>query len=87
MAPTPQMDAVPVCFATTMADANSIELRGVRARPPARSASSSAADAVARISETIHSSPRGLMLRADADEDVLITRGNAWFTAKGVAVD
>jgi hypothetical protein len=74
MAPTPQADAVPVCIATTMADVISIELCSLRAKP-ARSVSSGAMDAVARMSETIHSSQRGPMLRADVDENVLITLG------------
>ena len=57
-----------------MADVDSIELCSLRAKP-ARSVSSGAMDAVARMSETIHSSQPGPTLRADADEDVLITLG------------
>jgi hypothetical protein len=56
-----QVDAVPVCIATTMADVISIELT-----TPARSDTSGATDAVARMLETIHLSQLGQMLRADA---------------------
>ena len=75
--PTPQADAVPVCTATTMADVDSIELCSLRAKP-ARSVSSGAMDAVARMSETIHSSQPGPTLRADADEDVLPLVSTSW---------
>ena len=56
-----QVDAVPVCIATTMADVISIELT-----TPARSDTSGATDDVARMLETIHLSQLGQMLRADA---------------------
>lgn len=62
---TPQADAAPVCIATPMADVSSIELCHPRATS-ARSVSSGAMDAVARMFKTIHLSQRGPMLRADA---------------------
>jgi hypothetical protein len=58
---TRQADAVPVCTATPMADVISIELT-----TSARSATSGAMDAVARMLETIHLSQHGQMLRVDA---------------------
>ena len=62
---TPQADVVPVCIATPMADVSSIEPCHLRATS-ARSVSSGAMDAVARMFKTIHLSQRGPMLRADA---------------------
>ena len=59
-----QADVALVCIATTMDDVNSIEPHSLRGRP-ARSVSSGAMDAVARTSETIHSSQRGPTRRAD----------------------
>jgi hypothetical protein len=56
---------VPVCIATAMADVSSIEPCHLRATS-ARSVSSGAMDAVARMFKTIHLSRRGPMLRADA---------------------
>jgi hypothetical protein len=55
---------VPVCIATPMADVSSIEPCNLRATP-ARSVSSGAMDAVARMFKTIRLSRRGPMLRAD----------------------
>jgi len=65
MTQTPPADAVPVCIATPMADVSTIEPDQPRATS-ARSASSGAMDAVARMSETIHLSQPGPTLRADA---------------------
>jgi hypothetical protein len=65
MTQTPQADAVPVCIATAMADVSSIEPCHLRVTS-ARSVSSGAMDAVARMFKTIHLSRRGPMLRADA---------------------
>jgi hypothetical protein len=56
---------VPVCIAIPMADVSSIEPCNLRATP-ARSVSSGAMDAVARMFKTIRLSRRGPMLRADA---------------------
>ena len=64
MTQAPQADAVPVCIATAMADVSSIGLS-------ARTVSSGAMDAVARMFKTIHLSQRGPMLRADGDHSAL----------------
>jgi hypothetical protein len=56
---------VPICIATPMADVSSIEPCHQQATS-ARSVSSGAKDAVAKMFKTIHLSQRGPMLRADA---------------------
>ena len=61
MTETPRADAVPVCIATPMASASSIEPCHLRARS-ARSISSGAMDAVAKMFKMIHLSQRGPIL-------------------------
>src|ERR1700744_6563619 len=61
-----------------MGNANSIEPCSLRAQP-AQLGSSGATDAVARMSKTIPLSQRGPTLRADADENIMLTpRSIAW---------